>query len=197
MNLQKKVWASAAMAALTLIALPAHADKKESVQKIMSLQQNALDEIARNVAEAPARQLAAGARQVLIQAVPEDKRDGAAKDIDAEIKKYLDASVPMVRAAAGKEADQVVAPMLSDKFSEDELKQLAVMLDSPLLKKYQGLMPEMSKALLQKVIEDVKPQLAPKAQATEAAIRKILDGVVSKSDAGAAPAKPAKTAPKK
>lgn len=175
MKLSKTVWATAVAATLALTTLSAHADKKESVQKILSAQQSALDDMARGVTEQPARQLAGGARQVMTQAVAEDKREATAKLVDAEIKKYLDATTPIVRASAAKLSQSALAPMMEEKFTEDELKQLAQILDSPVLKKYQALLPEMSNTLLEKVVADARPQVTPKLQTLESNVRKILD----------------------
>ena len=86
--------------------------------------------------------------------------------------------------------------MLEERFTEEELKQLVGMLESPVLKKYQSALPEMSNALLEKVIDDARPQVTPRLQAAEGSIRKILDtasgGKLGAGDKGAAPAtKPA------
>lgn len=175
MTLMKTAWAVAVATTLTATSLSAHADKKEVVQKILSSQQGALDDMSRNVAEQPARQLAMGARQILVQGVPEDKREATAKLVDAEIKKYLDGAIPAVRASAGKLSTSVLGPIYEEKFSEDELKQLQAMLESPVLKRYQSLLPEMSNALLEKVVADARPQVTPKLQTAEKNIRAILD----------------------
>ena len=194
MTLMKTAWAVAVATTLAATSLSAHADKKEVVQKILSSQQGALDDMSRNVAEQPARQLAMGARQILVQGVPEDKREATAKLVDAEIKKYLDGAVPAVRASAGKLSTSVLGPIYEEKFSEDELKQLQAMLESPVLKRYQSLLPEMSNALLEKVVADARPQVTPKLQAAETSIRSILDkasgGKLSQGEAKPA-AKPA------
>lgn len=194
MTLMKTAWAVAVATTLAATSLSAHADKKEVVQKILSSQQGALDDMSRNVAEQPARQLAMGARQILVQGVPEDKREATAKLVDAEIKKYLDSAVPAVRASAGKLSTSVLGPIYEEKFSEDELKQLQAMLESPVLKRYQSLLPEMSNALLEKVVADARPQVTPKLQTAEKNIRAILDkatgGKLSQSE-GKPAAKPA------
>ena len=194
MTLMKTAWAVAVATTLAASSLSAHADKKEVVQKILSSQQGALDDMSRNVAEQPARQLAMGARQILVQGVPEDKREATAKLVDAEIKKYLDGAVPAVRASAGKLSTSVLGPIYEEKFSEDELKQLQAMLESPVLKRYQSLLPEMSNALLEKVVADARPQVTPKLQTAEKNIRAILDkatgGKLSQSE-GKPAAKPA------
>lgn len=203
MKLTKTVWASAVAAALALTTLSAHADKKEQVQKILALQQAGLDDLARNVAEQPARQMAGQVRQIMAQAVPEDKREATAKQIDAEIKKYIESATPVLRTTATKLSQTTVGPMIEEKFTEDELKQLASMLESPTLKKYQGLMPEFTQALLEKMMTEARPQVTPKLKQLDEAVRKILnDATGGKLGNGAAapapaPAPAAKPAAKK
>ena len=64
---------------------------------------------------------------------------------------------------------------LSFSATEEELKQLGAMLDSPVLKKYQGIIPELQKTLIEKVSTDARPQVDPKLQALQDNIRKIID----------------------
>lgn len=175
MTLIRTTLATALTAALMVTSMSAHADKKGDIQKILTLQQPALEDMARTVAERPALQMAASVRQIMAQAVPEDKREATAKQVDAEIKKYLDAAVPAVRASATKLSQSTLGPMLDEKFSDDELKELVTMLEAPVFKKYQGMLPEMSNTMLEKVVADARPQVQPKLQAAETSIRAILD----------------------
>jgi len=194
-----------AVAALasTLLALPlaAHADKKASVQKLLAVQQSSLEQTARGLSEQPARQLVSAAQQVLVQAVPEDQREATAKLVDAEIKKYLDAAAPVVRASANKLNKTVVGPLFEEKFTEAELLELVRMLESPVLQKYQALLPEVSNTLLQKVVEDARPKVDPLLQKTQTNVRNILDkasgGKLSASDAARAAQSAPAPAPKK
>jgi folate-dependent tRNA-U54 methylase TrmFO/GidA len=176
MKLSKTVWAAAAAAVLMSTALSAHAQtKKELVQKLISIQQASLESTAKGLAEAPARQLVAAAQPILAQGVAPEKREATAKLVDAEIKKYLDAAGPIVRASTIKMSQGAISSAIDEKFTEDELKQLVVMLDSPVLKKYQTVLPDLSKALVEQVVQDARPQVDPKLQAAQEAIRKILD----------------------
>ncbi|RZI80432.1 MAG: hypothetical protein EOP38_22480 [Rubrivivax sp.] len=177
-----KITKLALAAALTgsFLAMPLSAfaadGKKELVQKLMVTQQPLLDNAAQNLAEQPARQLVGGAKQVLTQAVAPEKREATAKLVDAEIKKYLDGAVPLFKASANKLSASTVAPALEEKFSEEELRQLVGILESPVLKKYQGLLPDLiGSAFLEKVVLDVRPQLDPKLQAVQTNLRGILD----------------------
>ena len=176
MKLSKTVWAAAAATVLMSTTLSVHAQsKKELVQKLISIQQASLESTAKGLAEAPARQLVAAAQPILVQAVAPEKREATAKLVDAEIKKYLDAAGPIVRASTIKMSQGAISTAIDEKFTEDELKQLVVMLDSPVLKKYQTVLPDLSKALVEQVVQDARPQVDPKLQATQEAIRKILD----------------------
>jgi uncharacterized protein len=201
MKLTKTVWMSAVASVLVATSMTAHAEtKKELVQKLIAIQQPSLEATARGLAEAPARQLVAAAQPILVQAVPPEKRDATAKLVDVEIKKYLDAAGPIVRASTNKLSQSTITKAIEDKFTEDELKQLVVILESPVLKKYQTALPDLSKSLVEQVVADARPQVDPKLQATQEAIRKILDnatgGKLSQAakqqqaqPSGAAPAK--------
>ncbi len=195
---KQSLWTTLLASTLALAATAAQAadTKKELVQKLLNIQQSSLETTARGLAETPARQLVAAAQPILAQGVPPEKREATAKALDAEIKKYLDAALPVVRMVTIKDSQTVVAPLFDEKFTEDELRQLVTMLESPVLKKYQTLLPDMSKALIDKVVEDARPQVDPKLQATQEAIRKILDdatgGKLSQGNKPAPAAAPAK-----
>ena len=175
MNFRQTAWAAAVTATLTLIALPAHADKREQILRLPIAQKQALDGLASDITQAPARQLMGQFVQPAIGLVPPEKREAAGQQIDAELQKYQDSATPMVKASANKVGPAAVASVLEDKFTEEELKQLGAMLDSPVLKKYQGIIPELQKTLIEKVSNDARPQVDPKLQALQDNIRKIID----------------------
>jgi hypothetical protein len=92
MTLMKTAWAVAVATTLAATSLSAHADKKEVVQKILSSQQGALDDMARNMTEQPARQLAMGQTQQDHGAVPCQKTSVMPPPSwsTPRLKKYLD-----------------------------------------------------------------------------------------------------------
>lgn len=167
---------------------PASAAKKELVQKVMALQLGDYDGLARNlIGQSVARMLPA-IQQALQQQVPPEKRDSVGKAIDADIKKYVDESTPVVRQAAIKAAPSTIGTALEEKFSEDELKQLAAWLDSPVNKKFQQLGPDMQNGFMQKIVADVRPTLEPKTQSLEQKIRSDLGAPPIVGDAAPNPA---------
>jgi hypothetical protein len=190
MKLTQTAWATALAAVLAATSLSAHADKKEWAQKIVASQQNAVNDMARGVAEQPVRQMLGESAQILAHAAPEDKREPAAKQIEAEVKKYLDGAAKMLQGGATKSAQAIIGGGLEEKFSEDELKQLAGILENPTFKKFQSVIPELSRKLQEQVVTDARTQLSTKFQATGENVRKILDTATGgKLSAAAAQAK--------
>jgi len=206
-NLTQTARAAAVASLLIVAAAGAQAEgKRDYIQRLPSLQKAELDAVAANMTQAPARQLMGQAQGIMVQAVPPEKREAAAKQINAELTKYVDGATPIVKASASKVAVDAVAPVLEDKFTEEELKQLVTMLESPIIKKYQGLLPQLEKALVEKITADARGQVDPKLQALQENVRKILDtasggklsqAAAQQQQAGKPAAKPAPAPAKK
>lgn len=171
-------------------AAVAHAQndsKKELVQKLLVLQQPGIEQVSRGLVERPAIQLMQQVAPVIQQRVPPDKREALGKQIEAEVKKYIDESVPLVRERAVKLAPSTIGPILEEKFSEEELKQLIAWFDSPVNRKYQQLGPEMQNAFVQKLVPDARPVVDPKLQALEGRVRALVTPAVTPGSGAAAP----------
>jgi hypothetical protein len=197
-----RLMAAACLACATLAqaqtpAPTANPAKKELVQKILQLQQPELGLMAQNLAQEPAALMMQQASQVLQTQVPPEKRDALAKDIQAQVKKYMDESVPMLRDRAVKLAPSTVGAALEDKFTEDELKQLVAWFESPVNKKFIQAFPAVRNDFVQKLVADARPAMDPKLQALEAGIRTTLsNGTAPAAGKPAAPKPPARPASK-
>jgi uncharacterized protein YqgV (UPF0045/DUF77 family) len=161
--------------------------KKEAVARILKVQQAGIETIARNLAEQPAVELLAAAERSLPQRVAADKQQAVIKDIQADTKKYLDEAVPLVQGRAVKLAPTTIGTLLEEKFTEEELKQVASILENPAYVKFQQFSPDMQKVLVEKVIADTRSSIEPKVRTLESSIGKRL-GVTAPAGA---PAKPA------
>jgi hypothetical protein len=183
---------AAALLLLSLPAAPALAQsKKELVNRIVLLQQPGVEAMARGLAEQPAVQLSMQARP-LIQNVPAEKRDAVVKALDADLKKYVDEAVPLLRDRAIKLAPSVIGTELESNFNEDELKQLIAWFESPVIKRFQQLAPGIQRNLSDKLVNETRAQIEPKLSALEAAMAKQLG--VTPAPAGAAGPAPAPAA---
>jgi len=179
------------MVTLLVVAsgVQAQTTKKELVAKVLLLQQPAIEQAAQALAERPALQMMQQAGIALQQQVPADKREAVAKDIQAEAKKYADEAVPLVRERAVKLAPSTVGALLEEKFSEDELKQLIAIIESPVNRKFLQLGGEMQNVLIDKLVAETQAAVEPKVRALEQAIGKRLAQATTA-------AAPAATAPK-
>ena len=148
--------------------------KKEFVQRILQAQQGELESVSRSIVERPAAQMMQEAGMAMQRSIAPDKREAVGKSIEAEVKKYVDETYPLVRDRALKLAPSTIGAVLDEKMSEDELTQLATWLESPLNKKFQQLGPDMRNAFVQRVLTDARPAIEPKVEALGGRVRVLL-----------------------
>ena len=175
------------------------AAKNELVVKILQLQRGAIEGIATVLAQQPAQQMMQGASVALQSRVAPDRREAVAKEIQADLKKYVEDVVPLLREKAVKMAPTTIGTLLEEKFTEDELRQLIAIMESPVNKKFSQMNGELQKSLGEKLVADSRAVVEPKVKALEATIAKRL-GITpqgapgpgpSGSGAAPVPAKPA------
>nr|WP_295076361.1 DUF2059 domain-containing protein [uncultured Roseateles sp.] len=162
--------------------------KKEIIAKLLSLQAQSYEQLARGVLQQPLGNLMQGAGAAL-QQVPAEKREATAKAIEADIKKFVEDNAPMIRDKAVKLAPSTVGAVLDERFTEDELKQLLNWLESPVNKKFGQASGEMQKALMDKLMADTAPTLETRFKALQQSVGKQL-GIPPAASAPASAAKP-------
>lgn len=164
---------------------PVSPAKKALVQKLLKLQEPAIENLARQLAEQPAATLMQQAGQA-VQSMPADKREAVARDIQADVKKYVDEAVPIVRDKAMKLTPTVLAPMLEQNFSEDELKTIITWVESPVSKKFAQFAPQLQQALAEKLVTETRDAIEPKARALQASMAQRLGAKPNTAPAPAA-----------
>ncbi len=128
------------------------------------------------------------AGQALQADVPADKREAVGKSIQADVRKYVDEAVPLVRDRAMKLAPSTIGVAMEEKFSEDELKQLLAWFESPINKKYQQLAPEMQNSFVQKLVAEARPDVDPKLQNLEQQVRRSITTAAGPAAGASGPA---------
>lgn len=197
MTLLKTVQAGFVAAALLAspIAFAQKADsspaKKDLIARILKLQQPAIEALTIGVLSRPVNELAAKAAPAL-RNVPEAKREAVAKQIDADLRKFMDDNGPGLVDKGKVLVPQTMGVALDEKFTEDELKQLVAWLESPVSKKFAESAQDLQTIYTKKLIDDNGKQLDEKFTALQQNVAKQLG-----MDGGpAAPASGAKAAPK-
>jgi hypothetical protein len=175
--------------AAALVAPPALAQtaptKKEMVARVLQLQQPGIEAMARQIAQQPAMQIMQQAGAAL-QRVPQERRDALARDIEADVRKYVDESVPVVTQAAVRLAPSTIGALLEERFSEEELRQIIGILESPVNRKFQSMAQEMQRSIVERLVADTRGTVEPKVRALQDTVAQRL-GVPSGSPAASAP----------
>ncbi len=161
------------------------AAKQALVAEVLKYQRAWIESIGRNVAEQPALQLLQQARMFL-QRVPAEQREGVARAIEVEARKYAESATPVASQRAVELAPQTIGALLAEQFSADELRQLVAMLQSPLNQRFQALAPQMLRGLSEQIGPALRSDLEPRVRELERSVAGHL---------GLAPAAPAAAVP--
>lgn len=171
----------------------ASAGKKELVQRLLKLQQGGVDRLAAAMTEEPAIVLIERASEVIAAKVPKERQEAVAKSLQADVKQYLNETIPLVRKSAQQLAPSTIGAVLETKFTEEELRQIIAVMESPAYTKYQQLSGDMQQSLQAKLVSETRATVEPRVQALEKALGDRLKTALAEAPAKA----PAKTSPKK
>lgn len=180
-----KLWLLAG--ALALSAGAQAQTKKELVAKVLQLQQPGIEQMARTMAEQPAMQMMQQVGPAL-QRMPAERREALARDIEADARKYAEEVVPLVRERAVKLAPSTIGALLEERFTEDELKQIIAVLESPVNRKFQSMAGDMQRAIGEKLVAETRPLVEPRLRKLEQTVGQRL-GLSPSGGAASAPRK--------
>ncbi len=167
---------------------PASPAKKEQAARVLALMKPAVEALGLQLAQQPALQIQQRAGMAL-QGVAAERREVLGREIEADLRKYFEETGPLVRDRAVKLGPSTIGPMLEDRFSEDELRQIVAMLESPLNRRFQQIFPEMQRALAEKLVAEMRGDIETRARALEQTVGKRLSPAVAAPAAAPAPAK--------
>jgi hypothetical protein len=166
---------SRTLAILTLIVAgtasaqsSASEDKQKLVQRVLELWH--LEDTAIVMVQRPAADALQQSRIALQGRVAAPKQEVVLREIASEVQKYVDEATPIVRDNAKRLKAPVVAPLLAQNFSDDELRQLIALLESPVKKKFEQLVPQFERAFGEKVAADSRAAIDPKLHAMTQAV---------------------------
>jgi uncharacterized protein len=120
--------------------------------------------------------------------VAADRQEAVAKEIEADVQKYVGDAYPIVRDRAIKLAPGTIGALLEEKFSEDELRQVVAIIESPVFSRFQRMGDEMQKLLVDKVVAETRTSVEPKVRALEETVAKRLGVTNSPAPAPKPPA---------
>lgn len=190
--MNKILAAALLVAASTLAHAESSAAKKELVAKVLQLQRPIVESQVRVMAERPAGAIMQSVNNVVQQRVPLEKREALIREVQADVRKYVEEAIPVLRDTALRLLPSTTGAVLEAKFSEAELKELVGALEAPAFRKYQQSGEEMLRPLGEKLGQEARGDIEPKLKALEVVIRRKLDAAIGTPEAAPAPAPAAK-----
>lgn len=143
-------------------AQAAEGNKQVLVQKVLTLWH--IEDVAVTMVQRPASDALLKARVALQGRVSPEKQEATLKAIVTDVQKYIDEVTPIVRAEGLHLKEPTLGPLLQQNFSEDELRALIALFESPVKKKFESLVPKFERAFGEKVAENSRSVVDPKLQ---------------------------------
>lgn len=153
--------------------------KQELVAKVLELQRPLVENQARVMAEQPAAMLLQRAAAVVQQRLPVEKREPLLKDLQNDARQYVEEVGPQAREKAAALLPTTIGAVLEAKFTEAELKKLLSLLQDPVLRKFEQAQPDMARAMGEKLVAEMRPQLEPKIKNLEQTMGRKLEAAVT------------------
>jgi len=163
--------------------------KTEWATKVVALQQGPeLDRLVARLASSTAQDLIDRWGPRLEANVPKAKQQKVSDEINAELKKYAEDTKELIGKQISKVSANVLVPAYAERFTLEELKQIAAFFESPAIRKYQANTPELGNIFVQKLLEASRQDVDARVKQFDDAALKI----VGTPPAAAVPGQPAK-----
>jgi hypothetical protein len=168
--------ASVVSLALSTVSQAQTVDPKlEWATKVVALQQG--PELNRLV-----DQLANNTSQDLLQKwgpklqtnVPKARLPQVTEELNAELQKYSNEVSQLIGSKVGKVSADALIPAYMEKFSIEELQQIALFFESPAIKKYQASAPELGNIFIKQLVEAARGDVSTRAAQFDETAAKII-----------------------
>ena len=129
-----------------------------------------VEDVAVMMVQRPAVNALEQSRVVLQGRVAPAKQQRTLQDISTDVQKYVNDATPIAKASAHKVVKESLTPLLLQNFDELELKQIIALLESPVKKKFESVVPSLEKTLGDRVAADCAAQINPMMQTMTQAV---------------------------
>lgn len=176
--------------------------KQEWAAKVVALQQGPeLDRLIAQLADSATDEVLQNWGQKLQADVPPARQEQAKNELNAELKKLYDDITNAIKSKVVVASGDALVPAYMERFSIDELKQIATFFESPAIKKYQAAAPDLGSLFIKQLIEVTRADVTGRVKQFDDSAAKIIGGT-SAPTTRAAPSSPAtpgtaRPAPKK
>lgn len=162
--------------------------KLEWATKVVALQQgDDLNSLVGQLVGSAAQDLASSWAPRFDASVPKARQAKATEEFNAELTRFAADANKTISTKVAQASTEALVPAYMERFSLEELKQLAAFFESPIVKKYKAATPELADVFVKKLVVLTQADIQARAKQFDAAAAKIVGPAPA-----AAPAKPAK-----
>lgn len=163
--------------------------KIEWATKVVALQQGPeLDRLVAQLTESSVQDLVNNWGPKLDSGVPKARLAKATEEMNAELKKYAEDTQKVIAGKVGSVSSNAMVAAYAERFTLEELRQIAGFFEAPAIKKYQAQAPELGNLFVQKLLEAARPEVAARAGQFNEVATKIV-GTSPPASSGSAPGK--------
>ena len=170
---------------------PFAADPKlEWASKVVALQQGPdMDRLVANLAGGTTQDMINNWQPRLQANVAKPQQAKVTTELNTELQKYSDEVSKIIRSKLQQVGTDALVPAYMERFTLEELKQIAGFLEAPAIRKYQSIAPELGSIFTGKLVEVSRAEVVARAKLFDEAAARIVGP--TPAAATPTPAKPA------
>ena len=170
---------------------PFAADPKlEWASKVVALQQGPdMDRLVANLAGGTTQDMINNWQPRLQANVAKPQQAKVTAELNTELQKYSDEVSKIIRSKLQQVGTDALVPAYMERFTLEELKQIAGFLEAPAIRKYQSIAPELGSIFTGKLVEVSRAEVVARAKLFDEAAARIVGP--TPAAATPTPAKPA------
>ncbi len=170
--------------------------KLEWATKVVALQQGPeLDRLVAQLSDSAIQEVLQNWGPKLQTSVPKARQQQATDDLNTELKKYFEDVSKVISGRVAKVSTDSLVPAYMERFTLDELKQLAAFFESPAIKKYQIAAPELGNFFVKQLVDATRTDVTARVRQFDEAAAKIVGAAPAARAAPAVPAASDKSKP--
>jgi hypothetical protein len=172
---------------------PFAADPKlEWATKVVALQQGPdMDRLVANLAGGTTQDMINNWQPRLQANVAKAQQAKVTTELNTELQKYSDEVSKIIRSKLQQVGTDALVPVYMERFTLEELKQIAGFLEAPAIRKYQSIAPELGSIFTGKLVEASRAEVIARAKQFDEAASRIVGPAPAPAAVAPAPAKPA------
>ena len=172
--------------AFSTASLAQSADPKmDWATRVVALQQGPeLQRLVGQLADSATQEILQNWAPKLQSNVPRARQEQAREQLNAALKAYYDDISKIINSRVIQVSSGALIPAYMERFSLDELKQIATFFESPVIKKYQAAAPELGSVFVSELVNATRNDVTARVREFDDVATKIIG---TTSPPGAAP----------